>query len=76
MMRHARGNILGSLLGILVCGGIGGFAAWFAVSAWEIDGVPGAIAAAAIGMDQPVKLDFLWAGFCLLGAVYFIFRSA
>jgi len=26
-------------------------------------------------MDQPVKLDFLWAGFCLLGAVYFIFRS-
>jgi len=26
-------------------------------------------------MKQPVKLDFLWAGFCLLGAVYFIFRS-
>src|SRR4029453_5466583 len=23
-------------------------------------------------MDQPVKLDFLWAGLCLLGAVYFI----
>ena len=30
---------------------------------------------AVMYMDQPVKLDFLWAGFCLLGAVYFIFRS-
>lgn len=26
-------------------------------------------------MNQPVKLDYLWAGLCLLGAVYFIFRS-
>lgn len=26
-------------------------------------------------MKQPVKLDFLWAGLCLCGAVYFIFRS-
>jgi uncharacterized protein (DUF486 family) len=26
-------------------------------------------------MHQPIKLDFLWAGLCLLGAVYFIFRS-
>lgn len=26
-------------------------------------------------MNEPVKLDFLWAGLCLLGAVYFIFRS-
>lgn len=26
-------------------------------------------------MHQPLKLDFLWAGFCLLGAVYFIFRA-
>ena len=25
-------------------------------------------------MKQPLKLDFLWAGFCLLGAVYFTFR--
>ncbi len=25
-------------------------------------------------MQQPLKLDYLWAGFCLLGAVYFIFR--
>ncbi len=27
-------------------------------------------------MGQPLKLDYLWAGLCLLGAVYFIFRSA
>jgi uncharacterized protein len=26
-------------------------------------------------MKQPIKLDFLWAGFCLMGAVYFIFRA-
>ena len=27
-------------------------------------------------MDQPLKLDYLWAGLCLVGAVFFIFRSA
>ena len=26
-------------------------------------------------MDQPFKLDYLWAALCLVGAVYFIFRS-
>jgi uncharacterized protein (DUF486 family) len=26
-------------------------------------------------MQQPLKLDYLWAGLCLLGAVYFIFRA-
>lgn len=26
-------------------------------------------------MNQPIKLDYLWAALCLLGAVYFIFRS-
>lgn len=26
-------------------------------------------------MQQPIKLDFLWAGLCLMGAVYFIFRT-
>lgn len=30
---------------------------------------------AAYYMGQPVKLDFLWAGLCLIGAVYFVFRS-
>lgn len=27
-------------------------------------------------MGEDIKLDYLWAGLCLLGAVYFIFRSA
>lgn len=26
-------------------------------------------------MGQPLKLDYLWAGCCLAGAVFFIFRS-
>ncbi len=26
-------------------------------------------------MRQPLKLDYLWAALCILGAVYFIFRS-
>ncbi len=26
-------------------------------------------------MQQPLKLDYLWAGLCILGAVYFIFRA-
>jgi uncharacterized protein (DUF486 family) len=25
-------------------------------------------------MKQPLKLDFLWAAFCMVGAVYFMFR--
>jgi uncharacterized protein len=26
-------------------------------------------------MNQPLKLDYLWASLCILGAVYFIFRG-
>ncbi len=26
-------------------------------------------------MNEPFKTDFIWAGLCLVGAVYFIFRS-
>jgi hypothetical protein len=26
-------------------------------------------------MKQPIKLDYLWAGLCMLGAVYFMFRK-
>jgi uncharacterized protein len=29
---------------------------------------------AVLYMRQPVNLNFLWAGFCLLGAVFFMFR--
>lgn len=30
---------------------------------------------AMIYMSQPFKLDYIWAGLCLVGAVYFIFRT-
>lgn len=30
---------------------------------------------AVVYMKQPIKMDFLWAGLCLCGAVYFVFRS-
>ena len=30
---------------------------------------------AVIYMNEPLKLDYLWAGLCLLAAVYFMFRS-
>jgi uncharacterized protein len=30
---------------------------------------------AVVYMHQPLKLNFLWAGLCLLGAVYFIFKG-
>ncbi len=26
-------------------------------------------------MKQPIKLDYFWAGLCLLGAAYFIFKT-
>jgi hypothetical protein len=26
-------------------------------------------------MKQPIRLDFLWAAICLMGAVYFVFRT-
>ena len=30
---------------------------------------------AVLYMRQPLKLDYLWAAFCIMGAVYFIFRE-
>jgi len=30
---------------------------------------------AMVFMNQPFKLDFVWAGLCMVGAVYFIFRG-
>jgi uncharacterized protein len=26
-------------------------------------------------MDQPLKLDYVWAAICMVGAVYFMFRA-
>ena len=30
---------------------------------------------ATMYLDEPFKLDYVWAALCLVGAVYFIFRS-
>ncbi len=30
---------------------------------------------ALVIMKESLKLDFLWAGLCLVGAVYFVFRG-
>jgi uncharacterized protein (DUF486 family) len=31
---------------------------------------------ALLYMKEPLKLDYLWAALCMVGAVYFIFRNA
>lgn len=31
---------------------------------------------AVLYLGQPLKWDYLWAGLCMVGAVYFIFRGA
>ena len=30
---------------------------------------------AVVVLGQPLKLDYLWAALCMVGAVYFVFRS-
>jgi hypothetical protein len=59
MSFRQRGSTLGSILGILVCGVGGGYAAWVAVTALGFDGVLGAILAVVTGM---VVATALWAG--------------
>ncbi len=59
MSFNQRGSVLGSIVGILVCGVAGGFAAWMLVAALGVGGVAGALAAAVIGM---VVATALWAG--------------
>jgi hypothetical protein len=29
----------------------------------------------AVAGGQPFKLNFLWAGLCMIGAIYFVFRT-
>jgi len=52
-------GIVWNVVGILICGGLGGFAAWALVTAMGWTGTPGALAAAVIGM---VVAAALWAG--------------
>ena len=58
-----RGSILGSLLGIVVCGALGGVVAWAVVHAIGLDDVTGALAAAVIGM---VVATGAWIGWVAL----------
>ena len=50
MGKNQQGGMLASLAGIVVCGAAGGFVAWIVVRTLDIEGVGGAILAAAIGM--------------------------
>jgi hypothetical protein len=52
-------GIVWSVIGILICGGLGGFAAWAVVAAIGWTGTPGALAAAVVGMVVSVAL---WTG--------------
>jgi hypothetical protein len=51
--------ILWNVIGIIVCGGLGGVTAWAFVGSLGLSGTPGAIAAALVGMVVAVAL---WAG--------------
>jgi hypothetical protein len=59
MTTSQRGSILGSVLGIVLCGGLGGFAAWAIVRAIGLEGTVGAILAAIVGM---VVATAAWTG--------------
>jgi hypothetical protein len=59
MHPRQRGSILGSLAGIVACGGLGGVTAWAAVRALGVDGTPGAILATPIAMGVAFAA---WAG--------------
>jgi hypothetical protein len=60
-------SILGSILGILFCGGLGALGAWLLVSGVGLSGVPAAIAAAVVAMATATAL---WAaGSALLRAL-------
>jgi hypothetical protein len=56
-------GIVWSVIGIFICGGLGGFVAWAFVTTAGWAGTPGAIAAAIIGMVVAVAL---WTGLTAL----------
>lgn len=50
------GSLVGSILAIVVCGGVGGVVAWALVGAIGLSGAFGAIVAAIVGMIVAVGL--------------------
>jgi hypothetical protein len=63
MKSSRQGSIMGSIFGIVVCGGVGGVVAWAIVALIGWDGVPGAIVAAILGM---VVATAVWVGWTSL----------
>jgi hypothetical protein len=49
-------SIVGSILSIVVCGGVGGVTAWALVGALGLGGTLGAVVAAVVGMIVAVAL--------------------
>jgi len=49
-------GIFWSVIGILLCGGLGGFTAWAFVTSLGWSGTPGALVAAVVGMVVSVAL--------------------
>jgi len=43
-------SLFGSILGIVICGGMGGVSGWMLVGWLGLDGIPGAMVAAGVGM--------------------------
>ncbi len=41
----------------------------------EVIGLAVFVPFSVVYLREPLKLDYLWAGLCLLGAVYFMFRE-
>ena len=54
--RESRMGIVGSVVGIFICGGLGGLAAWALVTGLGLTGTLGAIVAAVVGMVLAVAL--------------------
>jgi hypothetical protein len=50
MTRYPKGTTVASILGIIICGAVGGVAAWAVVTAIGWSGTLGSIVAAMIGM--------------------------
>ena len=60
MRPSQRDSVIGSIFGIVMCGGLGGVAAWALVSQLGWDGTFGAIVAAIIGMAVATAAWTAW----------------
>ena len=73
-------SVLTKTVLLLICSNVFMTFAWYAHLAQlkivqEVITLSVFVPFAVLYMKQPVTLNFLWAGLCLMGAVYFIFRG-